>query len=376
MLRVEKWFCACIISLVSLFLTSQTLAQSQPHLLGEWYSGNYISLSQVRPTSNTLMIAGIYDTNFVEILDISNPSAVRTLSRLQTKAMVWDIQCEKDLCYAAEMRYGLEILDVHDLTAPKVVGRFIPDSLPLYLRVRDTLAFVGHEFDPLEILSIKDPLHPRRISRTDTGRSYGFTLVGDSVYLPGTPLAQDWCILDIKNPSKPRRVVSAMDTSYSSILRVDGKDIYAARSLSGLSVYHLDAQGKPKRMAETNTSEIQSMELTDKGVFIGGWKGLYRFQYISGRLEQTYQEPDLDVSKVVPAGDRMYVVCPTWPRWTLRTYSLSDQVSILQPMPESRRAKMGEPTFTWGLLWSESPPISIDGRHRPFKATTGYLKVP
>lgn len=343
------------------FFTANAISQSPLRFLGEWGSGNFFCIAEIGPASSTLMIAGVADTNLLEIIDVSNPSIPQVISKIKTRAMVWDIECEKNFCYAAEMNYGMEIIDVTVPTAPKMAGRIVTDSLPLYIKVRDSLVFLGHEFTPLEILSVKDPMRPRRIAKVDTGRSYGFSLLGDSIFLPGAPSVDDWCIVDIKNPTKPQRVATVKDGSYSYSVEVDGRSIYAARTEPALSVFQRDAQGKIVRVAEKITPHIQAIAITPECVFIAGLDGVYGYQFRSGRLEMVYQEPELDASDIILVGTRVYVSNHIPLKgYNLRTYSISDPVIGIFPRQKHRHLSV--PLLESSNFNSATIRYSINGR--------------
>ena len=114
-----------------------------------------------------------------------------------------------NLAYVADYAAGLDILNVADPSAPRVVGRWVPDDdtfHPLDVAVAGRYAYVLSDFE-IDIIDIANPSAPRRVGRYEDpsgGLTY-LTVSGHYAYV----IVQNsgLMILDVSNPARPTTMV-------------------------------------------------------------------------------------------------------------------------------------------------------------------------
>lgn len=111
------------------------------------------------------------------ILDVTDPSSISVLSFIEWDRIFshsgWPFELEDRLYYFhASEGYDrpLTILDVTDLTAPRVVSRFkTREGLsPHNVEVVDGIAYISYYIDGLRVVDLRDPENPREIGHFDT----------------------------------------------------------------------------------------------------------------------------------------------------------------------------------------------------------------
>ena len=111
------------------------------------------------------------------IFDVTEPGSVEVLSSIAWDGIVshsgWPFRLHGTLCYAhAKEGYDrhLTVLDVPDLTDPRVVSRFStrPGVSIHNVEVVEGIAYISYYIDGLRVVDLRDPEHPREIGHFDT----------------------------------------------------------------------------------------------------------------------------------------------------------------------------------------------------------------
>ena len=111
------------------------------------------------------------------ILDTTDPAGIATLSSLKWDGIFshsgWPFRVDDRLYYAhAEEGFdrGITVLDVTDLSAPRIVSRFVTRAgISVHnVEVVDGFAYLSYYIDGLRVLDLRDPANPREVGRFDT----------------------------------------------------------------------------------------------------------------------------------------------------------------------------------------------------------------
>jgi hypothetical protein len=111
------------------------------------------------------------------ILDVTDPAAVRRLGEISWDGVFshagWPFESGGRLYYAhgdEGFDQGLTVLDVTDLSAPKIVSRFKTRAgVSIHnIEVVDRIAYVAYYIDGLRVIDLRDPASPREIGHYDT----------------------------------------------------------------------------------------------------------------------------------------------------------------------------------------------------------------
>jgi len=158
--------------------------------------------------ANYAYIADHY--NGLNIVEVSNPTAPRMIGNYDTDGKTYDVLVRNRLAYLADN--GLLILDVADPSTPKLIGYYKNNNESFSITIKDTLAYLGHVDSPLRILNIADPSNPTVIGEFPRNGSGGYGIdafIDDTLaYINcGGFLHQGrkirFAIVDISDPTNP-----------------------------------------------------------------------------------------------------------------------------------------------------------------------------
>jgi hypothetical protein len=80
--------------------------------------------SCIRISGNYIFVCTIYTSTGLTIIDISDPSNAYIVSQPQDLYEVNDLEIRGDTAYAACKSQGLQVLDISDITAPRIISNF------------------------------------------------------------------------------------------------------------------------------------------------------------------------------------------------------------------------------------------------------------
>ncbi len=147
--------------------------------------------------------------------------------------------------------YAFTIVDVSDLKAPKVVGKYkFPEKIWGF-SLRPPLAYVAADFFGLGILDLSDPTSPSLRGAVKTpGQAKGVALVGSTALLTDHMSGVDF--VDITSATNPSALGSFFLDGYARDVASAGTMAYAVDSPTGLYVFDLS---KPPDLSKTEPFE-------------------------------------------------------------------------------------------------------------------------
>jgi len=174
-----------------------------------------------------------------QVVNVARPREPVLVGSCGIQDGVFGLVVQDTLAYVAGV--SLEIVDVANPASPYVVSSGGRPSIGV--AVSDTFAYVP-SFDTLFVYSVANPVQPRILSTTPTGRSWDVVL-GDSVLFIGTSDGVE--AYDVRNPAEPRRI-GAASAPYSNrrLCYADGY-LYSALWEAGVAVYETTTTGIAER---------------------------------------------------------------------------------------------------------------------------------
>ncbi len=173
----------------------------------------------------------------MEIYDLENPTAptlVGTYSNISVLSFVKDVFVKGDFVFAATSGYGVHVIDVSDKSNPFHVLDFASNDYIHSIFVKDNLAFVaGQEY--IKIYDITDILLPELIGE------YEFKSTKNEIVVKST-MAFVTCsysgllVLDISDPTTPKKLVHFYDGGHSHGLTFKDKNVLLANGISGFTI--------------------------------------------------------------------------------------------------------------------------------------------
>jgi hypothetical protein len=154
---------------------------SSPRFLGEADSvGGY----DIRLSDSLAFVSGFYYGFGTAVLNIADSTRPRVLSQIMSAGWregIWP-DLETDHAYVANDFGGLTVMDVSDLSTPRIDTTVMQTGLSENLVVRDTLMFVTGSQGGMQIANVANPAHPRSVSacRAPGARDTKSAVAGDS----------------------------------------------------------------------------------------------------------------------------------------------------------------------------------------------------
>lgn len=198
-------------------------------------------------------------TNFVhgmlEAFDLSDAETPRRIGRYRFDQNPITMTVAGNRAYIVEVdpmgstERRLEIVDLIDASNPRRIGQFYTSNVLVDVVVAGRYAYLaaqpdfgGSEFaGGLCILDVHNPSEPKVVGRIFEGLySRGVAVLGDYIYLlEGDPNGGAVHVVDARNPENPRRVGgNTLDSgTFTAIAAADGK-IFVAAGEEGLIMLH------------------------------------------------------------------------------------------------------------------------------------------
>jgi hypothetical protein len=204
------------------------LGREQP--VATW-KGGYV---EAVTTAGDFALAADRDKGLV-VLDV--PTLHAGLSPWQPIAIVPlagranGVSTDGQYAYVTVDGVGLEIIDLQDIRAPRLVGSFAAPSLR-DVSVQGKYAFVaGHRWG-LGVLDVSNPASPVLTARREDCAARELCVLGTRLH---AVTDEGILVLDIADPAQPREVF-LYETPYAENLAVGGSYLYVAEGYRGLRV--------------------------------------------------------------------------------------------------------------------------------------------
>ncbi|MBI4721489.1 MAG: T9SS type A sorting domain-containing protein [Candidatus Stahlbacteria bacterium] len=321
-------------SLISLFLIF-SLSQAQADSI-VWV-GNYNTPGYAMDVVVVDTIAYIADNSSLQIVNVSNPAIPYYVNNCLTGDDVTSLYILGNYVYLIEKNMnGLQIVDISNLTAPTLRGRYdiSVGHSPTDVQIVDTLAFISCCVDTnyirsgeLLILNVSDPDTIRCVGNYHTNwYAYGVYVVGSYAYFACYDSVR---IIDISNPLTP------IPVGVCKISGHGGTDIFVRDTFAYVGAPSVYAGWEDGRLYIINVSNPSSPFILSNCYTPGAPVGIYivdNYAYLStmyidadtGRVEgglrvvnisnpnipvllASYNPPGGDALDVYVQGDLIYV---------------------------------------------------------------------
>jgi len=252
---------------------------------------------------------------------------------------------------------GLNVIDVSDVAAPRLVGEFAErGAVARDVEVSGNLAcVVDGDAGLLVPIDVSNPANPQWLSRYEVGDSFsGFALQGNHAYL--ATWRSGLRVIDLSDPAKPRQVGAVTNDFRVNHVAVAGNYAYAAAEwneggvwIRGLRVIDISDPTNPSPIGGCPTPGV-AMRVAVSG----------RYAYVTGSYDELYvidisdpAAPRLagryasarSVGRVVVSGDHAYLVETWWDAPSDRVRSRLEVIDVADPTNPRRVG--GYDSFIW-----------------------------
>ena len=194
----------------------------------------------------------------LQVVDVSDRRAPRIIGSLDTPGNANDVRVVGSRAYIADGSAGLRIIDITNPASPTLLGALDTPGEANDVVVVGNLAYLADGPAGLQIIDVSDPVVPRLIGTLDTpGTARGVDVSGNlAVVADGNSLR----IIDVGNPSNPV-ARGSLATNDARDLTVEGTIAYLADFSGSLKTIDFSTPTAPRLLA--NTTQALGGILTD-----------------------------------------------------------------------------------------------------------------
>ena len=182
----------------------------------------------------------------VQVVDVADPAAPRTLSTTRTLGPAFSIALAGDVAWVSTVWSGIQAFDVSDPTDPGRIGPVFPSSEGFGLTVAGGVLWATSDLG-LHAIDIADPTRPRVLSTAASSQAFAVEVVGHLAYT-----AADWAGLDIFDVGDPTQPVFlgrfTHGENQTNDVAVDGQTAYII-SYDSLWVVDVSDPEHPRQLA-------------------------------------------------------------------------------------------------------------------------------
>ncbi len=262
---------------LSCLLVSLASAEIPVHLVGQLGGQSQaIAISQKR----SIAYLGVGPR--VVILDVSDPNNVREIAQSQVlPEVVEEIVIRDRYAYVADGYAGLYIMDISDVNAPTVVGRWNhPEGYTFGRGLRVCLsghyAYFADGSEGLHVIDISNPTEPNRVSVITEVSYSALAVSGGYAYTDSN--TGGIAVIDISNPIQPTMVPQTESLPWPRAVKViDGYAYIVGVQDDCPGLYIIDASD-PHHLSYVGRYEANyqgELAVDGKRVYVGnGWQGV------------------------------------------------------------------------------------------------------
>ncbi|MBI5556576.1 MAG: IPT/TIG domain-containing protein [Deltaproteobacteria bacterium] len=234
-------------------------------------------------------IAYVMDSDFLKLIDISDPLHPALISSLSFPRWNRDITVSGHYVYLTNSATGLNIIDVSDPQNPSVQGSLAITYWVREVCVSGSLAFVATRNNQgVRIIDVSDPAQPLAVGSIATsGPASSVAVSGTKAYVAD----DEFRVIDISNPAQPTLMSTLHQAVGNSTVTVSGNTAYVVDEHEGLFILDISNPSVPAVAGQVDTpGRASGLFLVDNTAYVAD--GVLGLQVI-----------DVNEPEVLPATD-------------------------------------------------------------------------
>lgn len=212
------------------------------------------------------------------VLELTPDGNLQQVAKLDTPGNSQDLILRSPFLFLADGKAGIKTYTLSQLPDGINVQASIAFEIGediTTLSLSNDLLFAGDEKNRAWIISIENPLSPRKLGEFDTKTPiHDLSLTENLLFLAGGK--RGLIVLDVQDPTNPVELISLAE--YGEIEAVTSRNelVYAASKLEGITVLDFSSPQSPAKLASIPTQGNPSgLFLTDRHLFVAdGYDGL------------------------------------------------------------------------------------------------------
>lgn len=179
------------------------------------------------------------------------------------------VEIAGDIAYVAVGQGGVIVVDVSDVTAPRVLSSLPLDNDAVDIALHGSMLCVANSGSGVEILDVSVPASPRRAGRYHTNADEVASVDDHTICVAGEGFALDFIeLVDVSVANAPVQLSSVSTTNVRDLC-VEGDRLYVARGGNGLDIYDIGDRTRLERLSRTNTGTVIDAIRVVDGVLYG-----------------------------------------------------------------------------------------------------------
>ncbi len=182
----------------------------------------------------------------LEIVSASDPENMVHVGYFGDTAV--DFAFENDLGVIAADEGGLWTVDLSDSTSPVLLAKYPTTEPPTFVRIFDSIAYVGSRTPMIELVDVSDPSAPRTLSTIETFQIAKDIVVADGFAYLSQYMSSVW-YYDVSDPTDPVRI-GDIPVRRTFGLSLSDRRLFISSELTsaGVGIVDISVPGEPVLM--------------------------------------------------------------------------------------------------------------------------------
>ncbi len=208
------------------------------------------------------------------ILDISNREDPVRVTELELGFII-GVTVIDGIAYLCGGGNGFIIVDVSDVSTPKVLGTYRDQGEVYGFTRSDSYAYLCDRLEGLKVIDVQDPCHPGKISQWSNGGQYWDIQIKDHIAYVADVI-DGLELIDISNPAAPRLMTTVPNTKGAVSIQLDGDNLCLG-SHHGISVFDITDPEAPRLMLSMLGDQEVLEGCLSKNLLFAGSRGIIVF---------------------------------------------------------------------------------------------------
>ncbi len=210
--------------------------------------------------------------------------SLEKISEYETGGNSWEVEVKDNYAYTISWKYGLKIIDISDITFPKIIGKYKSD-FATDIVVDDKYAYISNDYAGVDIVDISDPKNPKLVSNIKTQGAWSVAKVKNALYV--FDLYEGLIIVDVSNKKDPKVVdkislgeryrrfyAHLVSPSYNMSdfkrdMKIKDGKLFVAAGDKGVEIFDIKKPLSPRFLANVKTSaEAVSLGLLNTYLYV------------------------------------------------------------------------------------------------------------
>tara|TARA_B100001250_G_scaffold204423_1_gene175396 strand:+ start:2607 stop:5126 length:2520 start_codon:yes stop_codon:yes gene_type:complete len=237
---------------------------TNPILVGSKIVQETGGLHSVSISGNYAYVGSRYGLEIIDIKELTNPTHVESYD---TNNTVFDVTISGNYAYFVDGIGGLTIINIEDPSTSSLVGKYAIeyDSFSK-VTVSGRYAYLVNAFGGIEILNIEDPTNPTHVGSYDGSYNvYNVIISGNYAYLANA--FGGMTIINIEDPTNPTTLQYYITNDGVFDIAISGNYLYLTND-DGLLILDIENPANPDLIGKYNLHKSSSETPYDSSVTI------------------------------------------------------------------------------------------------------------